>query len=122
MAPLVAGSNGPPSADPFGDELDGAGPQPWPECLRGDVAEGFSLVVFEGGSVEQLVACAQQRAVTAVYVLADGEWVPTSSEPRSSRTSRSSICSPTAFLLSHHWSRRVRCLRADASQTGAASR
>ena len=35
MAPLVAGSNGPPSADPFGDELDGAGPQPWPECLRG---------------------------------------------------------------------------------------
>ncbi len=75
MAPLVAGSNGPPSADPFGDELDGAGPQPWPECLRGDVAEGFSLVVFEGGSVEQLVACAQQRAVTAVYVLAGGEWV-----------------------------------------------
>ena len=28
MAPLVAGSNGPTSADPFGDELDGAGPPP----------------------------------------------------------------------------------------------
>ena len=74
-APLVAGSNGPPSADPFGAELDGAGPQPWPECLRGDVVEGFSLVVYEGGSIEQLVACAESLDVTAVYVLADGEWV-----------------------------------------------
>ena len=75
MAPLVASSNGPPSADPFGDELDGAGPQPWPECLPGDVVEGFSLAVYEGGSVEELVACAESRRVTAVYVLADGEWV-----------------------------------------------
>ena len=75
MAPLVAGSNGPPSADPFGADLDGAAQQPWPECLRGDIAEGFSLLLYEGGSVEQLVACARQRAVTAVYVLADGEWV-----------------------------------------------
>ena len=73
MAPLVAGSDGPPSADPFGDDLEGQ--QPWPECLRGKIAEGFSLVVYEGGSVEQLVGCAEQRGVTALYALADGEWV-----------------------------------------------
>ena len=75
MAPLVVASNGPPSADLFGADLDGAGQEPWPECLRGDVAEGFSLLLYEGGSVEQLVACARQRAVTAVYVLVGGEWV-----------------------------------------------
>ena len=61
MVPLVAGSNGPPSMDPFGDDLDSAAQQPWPECLRGDVAEGFSLVVYEGGSVEELEACARER-------------------------------------------------------------
>ena len=27
---------------------------PWPHCLRGAVSEGFSLVVYEGGSVEEL--------------------------------------------------------------------
>ena len=75
MAPLVAGSSGPPSADPFGDDLDDGGPQRWPECLRGEIAEGFSLVVYEGGSAEDLAACAQSRNVTSVYVLADGEWV-----------------------------------------------
>ena len=74
MAPLAAGSSGPPSADPFGDDLDGAGP-PWPECLRGEIAEGFSLVVYEGGSIDELAACAQGRGVTAAYALAGGEWV-----------------------------------------------
>ena len=34
ITPLIAGSNGPPSADPFGDDLDYDGRQPWPECLR----------------------------------------------------------------------------------------
>ena len=48
MAPLVAGSNGPPSMDPFGDDLDSAAQQPWPECLRGDAVEGFSLLLYEG--------------------------------------------------------------------------
>ena len=75
MTPLVAGSNGPPSADPFGDGLDAAGPQPWPECLRGDVVEGFSLAVYEGGSVEELEACAESQQVTALYALHGGEWV-----------------------------------------------
>ena len=74
ITPLVAASNGPPSADPFGD-LDDGGQQPWPQCLRGDIAEGFSLVVYEGGSVEELVACAESRDVTALYTLSEGEFV-----------------------------------------------
>ena len=74
ITPLVAGSNGPPSADPFGD-LDDGGRQPWPECLRGDIAAGFSLVVYEGGSVDELEACAQSRDVAALYALSEGEFV-----------------------------------------------
>ena len=73
ITPLVAASNGPPSADPFGDLEDGG--QPWPECLRGDIAEGFSLVVYEGGSVEELVVCAESMDVTALYTLSEGEFV-----------------------------------------------
>ena len=75
IAPLIAGSDGPPSADPFGDDLDDGGQQPWPECLRGDIAAGFSLVVHEGGSVDELEACAQSRDVAALYALSDGEFV-----------------------------------------------
>ena len=75
ITPLVAGSGGPPSADPFGDELDAEDQVPWPECIRGSIAEGFSVVVFEGGSVEDLAACAKSHGVTAVYALTDGEWV-----------------------------------------------
>ena len=32
---------------------------PWPHCLRGAVSEGFSLVVYEGGGVAELVSCAE---------------------------------------------------------------
>ena len=72
LTPLVAGSDGPPLVDPNrGDGVLLAGP----ECLRGDIAEGFSLVVYEGGSVEDLVACAQGREVATVYVLHDGAFV-----------------------------------------------
>ena len=74
ITPLVATSNGPPSADPFGD-LDDGGQQPWPACLRGDIAAGFSLVVHEGGSVAELEACAQSRDVAALYALSEGEFV-----------------------------------------------
>ena len=74
ITPLVAGSNGPPSADPFGDGLEGDG-QPWPECLRGAVAAGFSLVVYEGGGVDELEACAQSRDIAALYALSEGEFV-----------------------------------------------
>ena len=74
ITPLVAASNGPPSADPFGD-LDDGGQQPWPECLRGAVAAGFSLVVYEGGSVDELEGCARSRDVAALYALSEGEFV-----------------------------------------------
>ena len=54
MTPLVAASDGPPSPDPFGDEDV---PWPGPECLRGEIAVGFSRLVYEGGSVDDLVTC-----------------------------------------------------------------
>ena len=76
IAPLIAGSNGPPSADPFGDDLDDGGQQPWPECLRGDIAAGFSLVVYEGGSVRRAGGLLAQHAdITALYTLSEGEFV-----------------------------------------------
>ena len=75
ITPLVTGSNGPPSADPFGDDLEDGGQQPWPECLRGAVAAGFSLVVYEGGSVDELEACARSADITALYTLSEGEFV-----------------------------------------------
>ena len=48
---------------------------PAPDCLRGDVAVGFSLAVYAGGSIEDLVACAEGRNVTALYALDGGEYV-----------------------------------------------
>ena len=75
ITPLVAGSDGPPSPDPFGEGPGDSGRQPWPECLRGDIAAGFSLVVYEGGSVEELEACARSADITALYALSEGEFV-----------------------------------------------
>ena len=72
LTALIAGSNGPPSEDPVGDT---GAPRSWPECLRGEITEGFSLVVYEGGSRENLAACAQSRGVTALHALAGGEWM-----------------------------------------------
>ena len=46
-----------------------------PECLRGAVAAGFSLVVYEGGSVDELEACARSADITALYALSEGEFV-----------------------------------------------
>ncbi len=48
---------------------------PWPHCLRGAISEGFSLVVYEGGSVEELEACARSVDITALYTLSEGEFV-----------------------------------------------
>ena len=44
-------------------------------CLSGDIAVGFSLVVYAGGSIEDLVACAEGRNVAALYTLAGGAFV-----------------------------------------------
>ena len=75
ITPLVIGSDGPPSADPSGDDVGDGVQQPWPECLRGDVAAGFSLVVYEGGGVDELEACARSADITALYALSEGEFV-----------------------------------------------
>ena len=48
---------------------------PWPHCLRGAVSEGFSLVVYEGGSVAELVSCAESRDIVALYALHEGVYV-----------------------------------------------
>ena len=72
LTPLIAESEGPPSEDPAGG---GGVTEPWPDCLRGDIATGFSLLLYEGGSVDELEACAQSLDVTAVYALVDGEYV-----------------------------------------------
>ncbi len=45
-------------------------------CLRGAVAVGFSLVSYEGGTVGELVACAESRHITALYATRDGAFVP----------------------------------------------
>ena len=71
LTPLIVKSDGPPSGDPVGNV---AAPGDWPACLHGEVAEGFSAVVYAGGSVEELAGCAQSLGVTSLYTLADGEW------------------------------------------------
>ena len=71
LAPLIAKSAGPPSPAPASGDV----PEFGPDCLRGAIATGFSLVLYEGGSVDALDACAQSREVSAVYALHDGEYV-----------------------------------------------
>ena len=77
FTPFVAGSDGPPSAGPVvarpaEDELVAL----WgSSCLHGEIATGFSLTNFEGGSVEELETCARSQRVAALYVLHDGDWV-----------------------------------------------
>ncbi len=73
LTPLVAASDGPPSADPAGVV---ATPGGWPACLHGTVAAtGFSAVVYAGGSVQELAECAGSSGATVLYVLHDGRWV-----------------------------------------------
>ena len=74
ISPFIVRSEGPPTADPGSGRTPDDGAQ-WPDCLRGDIAAGFSLVVHEGGSVDELEACAQSRDVAALYALSDGEFV-----------------------------------------------
>ena len=69
---LVARSAGPPSEDPSPAPLAEASE----ECLRGEVVRGFSIVVFRGGSVQELDGCARALGVTTLYALDRGSWVP----------------------------------------------
>ena len=76
LTPLTVKSDGPASPYPISDgPSDGAAPQSWPDCLRGGIATGFSLVVYGGGSIEDLDACASSMDVTSLYTLNDGEYV-----------------------------------------------
>ncbi len=75
--PLLARSDGPASPDPGGGRPREEGDtEPRPDCLRGVVAAGFSLVLYEGGSAAELVVCAEGRHVAALYALGDGAFVP----------------------------------------------
>ena len=71
LLPLVVHSEGPPSGAPAVPEVT----EPFVTCLRAEIAQGFSLVVYGGGSVADLDACAEGLGVTAVYALDGGEWV-----------------------------------------------
>ncbi len=44
------------------------------DCLRGALHRGFSLVLFGGGSAEQLSACLQRRGVEAAWTLEGGRY------------------------------------------------
>ena len=71
---LLAAIEGPPSPEPHA--APAGGPEEWPRCLLGELHdEGFSLVVYEGGSVDALERCAQGLGVAALYVLSEGEWL-----------------------------------------------
>ena len=69
--PLVARSDGPATAAAVASAVTG----PWAACLQGEIVEGFNLVVYEGGSVGALEACAEEAGVAALYALDDGVWV-----------------------------------------------
>ena len=72
LTPLIAKSEGPASPAPASDDVTEFGP----DCLRGEIATGFSLVIYAGGSVDDLDNCAASRDISAVYVPHDGEYVP----------------------------------------------
>ena len=78
MTSLVAASNGPPSADTVVGRLAEDEPVTLrgSNCLHGEIAAGFSLAIFEGGSVEELEACGRGLGITAFHALHEGDWAP----------------------------------------------
>ncbi|MYH41531.1 MAG: tandem-95 repeat protein, partial [Chloroflexi bacterium] len=72
LTPLTARSEGPASADAGALVVAG----PWESCLRGEISRGLSHVLYEGGGVGDLAACAEGLGVTALYALEGGEFVP----------------------------------------------
>ena len=71
LTPLIARSDGPATAAPVAAGVTG----PWAACLQGEIVEGFNLVLYEGGSVDDLAACAEEVGLAALYVLDHGVWV-----------------------------------------------
>ena len=78
LTPLVAGSDGPPSGGHVVEGLaqDEPATLRGSNCLHGEIATGFSLAIFEGGSVEELEACGRGFGIAAFYALHEGDWVP----------------------------------------------
>ena len=71
LTPLTVKSDGPATAAPLASAVTG----PWAACLQGEIVAGFNLVVYEGGSVDDLEGCARSLGVVAVYALHEGVWV-----------------------------------------------
>ena len=71
LTPLTVKSDGPATAAPLASAVT----EPWAACLQGEIAEGFNLVVYEGGSVDDLDTCAEGVGLAALYALNDGVWV-----------------------------------------------
>ncbi len=71
LTPLTVKSEGPATAALAASTPVG----PFATCLQGELAEGFSLVIYEGGSVDELAVCAEGLGITSLYVLSDGVWV-----------------------------------------------
>ena len=49
--------------------------EPSADCLRGLTPVTFSLVIYEGGSVDELAACARGQSVSALYTHSEGRWI-----------------------------------------------
>ena len=71
LTPLIARSDGPATDAPAASAVT----EPWAACLQGEIVEGFNLVLYEGGSIDDLDACAEGVGLSALYVLDDGVWV-----------------------------------------------
>ncbi len=78
LTALTARSEGPPTAAPAAAAPPTGGAvdvEAWPACLRGEIAASFSLVLYAGGTVDDLAACAESLHVTALYAVHEGMWV-----------------------------------------------
>ena len=71
LTPLTVKSDGPATAAPLASAVT----EPWAACMQGEVVEGFNLMLYEGGSIDDLDACAEEAGLSALYVLDDGVWV-----------------------------------------------
>ena len=49
--------------------------EPSADCLRGLTPATFSLAIYEGGSVDELAACARSQSVSALYTHSEGRWI-----------------------------------------------
>ena len=91
VTPLTVKSDGPPSADPNpGDDA----PLPWPECLRGRIVKGFSLVVY-GGAASRTSRPAHEAWASGPSTRSTAASLSRSSSVRrTSSTTPSASCSP----------------------------